>query len=177
VYGPGGVGKTALLLELSRQLIDESTPVFMNVIWASAKRDYYDPIRDEVETGSPQFECLDNILTSILEFHEMEDANEYKRDDQKWLVAECFRDKTTLLIIDNFESLLSSAQDEILHFFNLDVKRALRDKPNNFKVIVTSRERIPTGLHQISLKGLDRDESRELMRHLYEPTKGRAYLS
>jgi DNA polymerase III delta prime subunit len=169
IYGPGGVGKTALLLELSRQLMDTNPVVFDHIVWISAKRDYYDPLLDTVEPGTPQFECLDNVLTSILEFHEIEDPTGYKREDQKWLVVECFRDQKTLLIIDNFESVVASAQEEILRFFNLDVKRALRGKPDYFKLIVTSRERIPSGLHQISLKGLDKDESKELMQRLYEP--------
>jgi hypothetical protein len=71
VHGPGGVGKTALLIELSRQLFQEgsSKPVhFQNIIWVSAKPNYYDPTLDQVDARQPQFQSLDNVLGVILEF-------------------------------------------------------------------------------------------------------------
>ena len=91
ICAPGGVGKTALLIELTKQLADEGTPVyFKNIIWVSAKRDYYDPTLDVIEPGSPQFESLDNIMTSILEFNGMEDVPGYDREDQKILRTNVF---------------------------------------------------------------------------------------
>src|ERR1700730_984749 len=45
LHGPGGVGKTALLIELSRKLFEDGLPAgapFKNIVWVSAKRDYYD---------------------------------------------------------------------------------------------------------------------------------------
>lgn len=170
IYGPGGVGKTALLIELTRRLADEGGPVVLkNIIWVSAKRDYYDPTLDVIEPGSPQFESLDNILTSILEFYEMEDAQGYDREDQKCLVLECFRDAPTLLVIDNFETVKRAAQQEIIHFFVSSAKKALRDKPDYFKLLVTSRERVAMGIYPVELSGLDQDASKELMDRLYQP--------
>ena len=46
VFGPGGVGKTALLIEICRNLTGQAsaeTPYFKNIIWVSAKPNYYDP--------------------------------------------------------------------------------------------------------------------------------------
>jgi hypothetical protein len=172
VYGPGGVGKTALLIELSRQLFEDaaSRPVhFQNIIWVSAKPNYYGPTLDRVEARQPQFQSLDNVLAAILEFHEFEDANTYKPDEKKWLVLELLRDAKTLLILDNFESVARAGQEDILKFFGVTAKQALRDKPDYFKVLVTSRELIPSGLHQIRLKGLDKRASKQLMQQLYEP--------
>ncbi len=40
---------------------------------------------------------------------------------------------------------------------------------SGFKVLVTSRELIPSGFHQMELRGLDKRESKELMQKLYEP--------
>jgi Cdc6-like AAA superfamily ATPase len=77
IQGPGGVGKTALLIELSKQLSDEPSSdaeLFKNIIWVSAKADYYDPTLDTVEAGEPQFRTLDNVLGAALEFFEWEDA-------------------------------------------------------------------------------------------------------
>jgi Cdc6-like AAA superfamily ATPase len=169
VYGPGGVGKTALLIEISRHLFEADPNIyFKNVIWVSAKRDYYDPTLDVVESRQPQFRSLDNILAAILEFHGFEDANGYDRAAKKWLVLGCMRDEKTLLILDNFESVARTGQTEILRFFGVEVKQALRDKPGCFTVLVTSRELIPSGFHQIELRGLDKGESKELMHRLYQ---------
>ena len=90
IYGPGGVGKTALLIELSRQL-SEAPPEthFRNIIWVSAKSDSHDPMLGVTEQHPPQFQSLDNILDAILDFHGFEDATSYQRDDKKWLVTEC----------------------------------------------------------------------------------------
>jgi len=73
-----------------------------------------------------------------------------------------------LLILDNLETISRTAQDEIIRFFGTDVKRQLIDKPDNFKVLLTSREIIPSGFHQIQLKGLDKRESNLLMLNLYQ---------
>ncbi len=171
VYGPGGVGKTALLIELSRQLFEEVTSKnvnFQNIIWVSAKPNFYDPTLDRVDARQPQFQSLDNVLAAILEFHEFEDANTYKSNEKKWLVLELLRDAKTLLILDNFESVARAGQEDVLNFFGLTAKQALKDKPDYFKVIITSRELIPSGFHQIRLKGLDKRESKQLMQRLYE---------
>jgi hypothetical protein len=171
IYGPGGVGKTALLIELSRQLSEE--PIvenvhFRNIIWVSAKRDYYEPSIDEVESREPQFESLDNILTAILQFHDWEDAESYDLPAKKWLVLGLLEEQSTLLVLDNFESVTRAGQDEIIRFFGIEAKLALRNKPDSLKVLVTSREVIPSGFHQIKLKGLDKRESKRLMANLYE---------
>jgi len=50
----------------------------------------------------------------------------------------------------------------------IEVKRMLIRKPDNFKVIITSRKQIPSGFHQIELKGLDLRESKLLMNNLFK---------
>jgi hypothetical protein len=159
LHGPGGVGKTALLIELSRKLFEEGLPAnapFKNIIWVSAKRDYYDPTLDAIEEGSQQFKTLDQIFLAILEFHGFEEPDQYTRDEQKWLVLEFFEEQKTLLILDNFETISQSAQEEIVRFFGTELKRYLIHKPDNSKVLLTSREVVPSGFHQVQLKGLDK---------------------
>jgi GTPase SAR1 family protein len=172
LHGPGGVGKTALLIELSRKLFEEGLPAkapFKNIIWVSAKRDYYDPTLDVIEEGSQQFKTLDQIFLAVLEFHGFEEPEQYNRNDQRWLVLELFEDQKTLLILDNFETISHTAQEEIVRFFGTEMKRYLIDKPDNSKVLLTSREVVPSGFHQIQLKGLDKRESGSLMQRLYQP--------
>jgi hypothetical protein len=172
VYGPGGVGKTALLIELSRKLYDTesvSLGYFQNIIWVSAKPNYYDPSLDRVDPLQPQFQSLDNVLAAILDFYDIEDASSYQLEEKKYLVLELLRDEKTLLVLDNFESVAKSGQEDIMWFFGVETKRALRDKPEHFKVLITSREIVPSGFHQFRLKGLDKRESKQLMERLYEP--------
>jgi DNA polymerase III delta prime subunit len=172
LHGPGGVGKTALLIELSRKIFEEGLPTkapFKNIIWVSAKRDYYDPTLDVIEEGSQQFKTLDQIFLAILEFHGFEEPDQYSRSEQRWLVLELLEEQKTLLVLDNFETIAVSAQEEIVRFFGTEVKRYLIDKPDNSKVLLTSREVIPSGFHQVQLKGLDKRESNALMPLLYQP--------
>jgi DNA polymerase III delta prime subunit len=182
LHGPGGVGKTALLIELSRKLFEEGLPSnapFKNIIWVSAKRDYYDPTLDVIEEGSQQFKTLDQIFLAILEFHGFEEPEQYTREEQKWFVLELFEEQKTLLILDNFETISQSAQEEIVRFFGTELKRYLIRKPDNSKVLLTSREVVPSGFHQIQLKGLDKRESSSLMQLLYQPyaQSGQAQLN
>lgn len=172
LHGPGGVGKTALLIELSRKIFEEGLPTkspFKNIIWISAKRDYYDPTLDVVEEGAQQFKTLDQVFVAILEFHGFEEPDQYGRTEQRWLVLELLEEQKTLLILDNFETITSAAQEEIIRFFGTEVKRYLIEKPDNSKVLLTSREVVPSGFHQVQLKGLDKRESNTLMPILYQP--------
>jgi DNA polymerase III delta prime subunit len=171
IYGPGGVGKTALLIELSRQLYEnpESSELyFQNIIWVSAKRDYYEPSINEIERREPQFTSLDNVLAAILQFDGWEDAESYSFAQKIDFVLGILEKSPTLLVLDNFESVPRVEQDEIIHFVGIDAKRALRHKPDHLKVLVTSREVIPSGFHQVKLKGLDKRDSKRLMASLYE---------
>ncbi len=55
IYGPGGVGKTALMIQLTRNLFkdsEEKNVLYENIIWVSSKKDYYNPRNDIIETKS-----------------------------------------------------------------------------------------------------------------------------
>jgi hypothetical protein len=178
IYGPGGVGKTALLIELSRKIYEGEltfAPPYRNIIWISAKQDYYDPKLDLVEVGTQQFRSLDQILTEILTFNGFEDADEYNREEREWLVLEILHDDKTMLILDNFETVPEQAQKEIIRFFGVKCKQHLIAKPDNCKVLITSREIIPSGFHQIGLKGLDKRDSKRLMAQLFEAYRGASH--
>lgn len=169
IYGLGGVGKTALMQQLCFELSEEENldnVLFDNIIWVSAKSDFYNPTFNIIEKGKKQIESLDNIISAIFQFFEFENLDEYAFEDRKELVIELFKEKKILLILDNFETILQKEADKIIEFFSVEVKRALIQYPNSFKVIITSRKLRPTGFYQVELKGLDLDESKDLMRGL-----------
>jgi hypothetical protein len=176
IYGPGGVGKTALIVELSRQLFEEKQQEridFDNIIWVSAKKNYYNPLLDSIQEREKQFDSLEKVLSAILRFFDYEeDIEEYGADDRKELVLELLEENRVLLVLDNFETIPKLEAEKIITFFGVDVKKRLRSKPNYFKIILTSREQVPSGFHQVKLEGLDPRESQELMRALFKPYKG-----
>lgn len=174
LFGPGGVGKTALMLQLSKKLfneIDLDKILFSKIIWVSAKKDYYNPFLNYVEKKDRQIETLDNIFSAILAFFEYENSEEYGFEDKESLILELLSENTILLIIDNFETISKNEQDKIIKFFGVTVKKHLRKQPENFKLILTSREQIPSGFHQIKLEGLDLREAKKLINNLYEKYK------
>lgn len=171
VYGPGGIGKTALILQLTEELYEEEDIdkiCFDNIVWISAKSDFYDHIFDTIEPKQPQYKTLNNIFTAILSFFEFESLDEYDFDDKKTLLLEVLEQNKVLLILDNFESIAKAETDRIVKFFEIDVKKHLRLMPNQFKVIITSRVQIPSGFHQIELKGLGEKETSDLFDSLYK---------
>lgn len=174
IYGPGGVGKTALMIQLSKQLFEElvhEDVYFKNIIWVTAKENYFNPELCKIEEKDKQFESLETVLSVILRFFNYENIAEYDFADKIKLVIELLEENSVLLILDNFETITKGEADKILEFFGLEVKKHLRKKPDFFKLIVTAREQIPCGFHQISLEGLDLRESKQLMKKLFEQYK------
>lgn len=169
VYGPGGIGKTALMQQLTQELFMDTDPanrLFDNIVWVTAKANYYDYIFGTIEPRSAISKSLDHIITALLQFFEFENLEEYSTSEKKELLLEILLENRTLLIIDNFETIEEEEALRIVRFFAIDVKKHLRSRPDCFKVIITSRKQIPSGFHHLPLKGLEIRESRLLMRQL-----------
>ncbi len=171
VYGVGGVGKTALMIQLSHDLYKEQNIdniLFNNIVWVSAKRNYYNPSLDIVQPRSRRVESLNHVLSAILAFFEYEGLEGYSLEDKKNLVLDLLLENKVLLVLDNFEAVSKAEHEAIIEFFGIETKYFLRKNPDQFKVIITSREQIPSGFHQVILTGLDSRESENLMEDLYE---------
>ncbi len=171
LYGPGGVGKTALLIELCNQLYDCSDTInilYENIIWVSAKSNFYNWEQNSTISSPQQFESLENIVQIMLRFFDYEDVDEYTETELKDLIFDLLEEHKILLILDNFETVNKLETNKIIDFFGSDVKKRLKHLPNNFKVIITSRELIPSGYYQIKLDGLEAKESNLLISSIYE---------
>lgn len=170
VYGLGGVGKTELMIRLSHGLFKEENPenvLFDNIIWVSAKSNYYIPTLDIIELQKQQLDTLDTLISTMLDFFEFEGLEEYSFEDKKELLLELLQENRVLLVLDNLETILPNEARKIVRFFEVEVKRRLRTKPENFKVIITSRKQIVSGFHQLELTGLNLRESKQLMNSLH----------
>jgi hypothetical protein len=174
LYGPGGIGKTALMIQLTKELYEEKDKnniPYNNIVWVSAKQTFYDYVSDTIEQREPQVKSLDNIIMAILKFFDFEDVEDYSFEDRKELVLELFAEKKILLIVDNFETIQRGEAEKIIDFFGTQSKQYLKKCPENFKIIMTSREYLPLGFKPIQLSGLDMRESKHLMDSLYKRYK------
>src|SRR6266498_4223202 len=150
IEGVGGVGKSALAIEVGYLCIEND--LFESVIWISAKESILtlhgiDPVIPEAKT-------LSDILITIGTNLGNPTIGNLAIKDQIQRAYNLLSRCSTLLILDNFESLSKAEQRDILDF--------LRNSPMTLKVIITSRERVAEG-QIIRLQGLSFEESTALL--------------
>jgi len=100
VYGLGGVGKTELMIRLSHELFEEESPenvLFDNIIWVSAKSNYYIPTLDIIELQEQQLDTLNTLISTMLDFFEFDGLEEYSFEDKKELLLEVLQENRVLL--------------------------------------------------------------------------------
>jgi len=150
IEGIGGVGKSALALEISYRCIESD--LFESVIWISAKESVL--TLHGIEPIIPEAKSLSDILITIGSTLGNNTIGNLSIQDQIKKAYQLLARRTTLLILDNFETLSKSEQSDILDF--------LRKSPSTLKIIITSRERVAEG-QIIRLQGLSFDESNALL--------------
>jgi AAA+ ATPase superfamily predicted ATPase len=161
VNGIGGVGKTALALEAAyrcrdayHDISDLNTPKFDAIIFVSAKENKLMP-----EGGLRRLRDFERQKTLKDIFQKVSDTLKNKTitqappDEQHQRVRDCLARQTTLLIVDNLETVEDPS--EILGF--------LDNLPGSTKAIVTTRSVLPSYSH-ISLDSLPREESMKLIK-------------
>ena len=150
IEGIGGVGKSALAIEVSHRCVENE--LFESVIWISSKESIL--TLHGIEPIIPEAKSLSDILITIGTSLRNPTIGNLSIQDQIKRAYNLLARSTTLLVLDNFESLSKSEQHDILDF--------LRRSPITLKVIVTSRERVTEG-QIIRLQGLSFEESNALL--------------
>ncbi|MGZ9236154.1 MAG: NB-ARC domain-containing protein, partial [Anaerolineales bacterium] len=150
IEGIGGVGKSALAIEVSYRCIEQE--LFESVIWVSAKESVL--TIHGIEPIIPEAKSLTDILITIGTSLGNPTIGNLSLEDQIRRAYNLLARHTTLLVLDNFESLSKDEQSHILNF--------LRKSPITLKIIVTSRERVAEG-QIIRLRGLSAEESNALL--------------
>jgi tetratricopeptide (TPR) repeat protein len=150
IEGIGGVGKSALAIEVSHRCVENE--LFESVIWISAKESML--TLHGIEPIIPEAKSLSDILITIGTSLGNPTIGNLSIQDQIKRAYNLLARQTTLLVLDNFESLSRPEQRDILDF--------LRRSPITLKVIVTSRERVTEG-QIIRLQGLSFEESNALL--------------
>jgi len=150
VEGIGGVGKSTLAIEVSYRCIEND--LFEAVIWISAKEAIL--TLHGIEPVIPEAKSLSDILITIGTNLGNPTIGNLSIQDQIKRAYNLLSRHTTLLVLDNFESLSKNEQRDILDF--------LRRSPITLKVVITSRERVSEG-QIIRLQGLSFEESNALL--------------
>jgi tetratricopeptide (TPR) repeat protein len=150
IEGIGGVGKSALAIEVSHRCVEND--IFESVIWISAKESIL--TLHGIEPIIPEAKSLSDILITIGTSLGNPTIGNLSITDQIKRAYNLLARRTTLLVLDNFETLSKSEQRDILDF--------LRRSPITLKVIITSRERVAEG-QIIRLQGLSSEESKALL--------------
>ncbi|MCG8368088.1 MAG: toll/interleukin-1 receptor domain-containing protein [Pseudanabaenales cyanobacterium] len=164
VDGIGGVGKTALVLEVAYWCLDAKNntfksidldieiPEFDAIIFTSAKTAYLDA--EGIRKRPSQERCLQDIFRTIARTLGSTAINQASTKDQLELVYQCLNKQSTLLIIDNMEVLESSEKEKIFNF--------LANLPITSQAVITTREKL-VNYPSISLPQLSQEESLELI--------------
>ena len=150
IEGIGGVGKSTLAAEVSYRCIEND--LFESVIWISAKESIL--TLHGIEPVIPEAKTLSDILITIGASLGNPTIGNLSMQDQIKRAYNLLARQTTLLVLDNFESLSKNEQRDILDF--------LRRSPITLKVAITSRERVSEG-QIIRLQGLSFEESNALL--------------
>ena len=146
IDGIGGIGKTALALEVARESLHASRgeipgdgiPTFAGFIWSTA--------RDRELT-------LNDLLDAVARTLDYPGIAQQPLEEKRRSVRGLLQAKPYLLIVDNFETVT----DDTVRDFLLDL-------PEPTKCLVTSRQQKLRQACAISLKGLHQDEALTLIR-------------
>lgn len=154
VTGEGGVGKTALALEVAYSLVDDSNPPYECVLWVSLKTE-----RLTAAGVASIVDALHGIGDAAIELGRSLDSTfEGTSSD----LAESLEGLSTLIIIDNLEALNG---DEVVRFYDM--------MPSSVNFLFTSRigigeieRRYPLGpLSETSAISLIRNFARSRAQH------------
>jgi LuxR family glucitol operon transcriptional activator len=170
VDGIGGVGKTALVLDVAYQSLYASTgetagqhiPTFDAIIFVSAKQEYLTV--EGILKSDHANRTLRKIFQEITSTLRRDDIRSTPSQEQADLIREALSRQKTLLIVDNLETV--EDKQGILSF--------LYELPPTTKVVITTRERAmfaPIRLEQLMEEAaleLIEQQAQEKQAHLRE---------
>ncbi len=151
VDGIGGIGKSALALEVAHHYLRDAAALpdperFEAIIWTSAKQ--FVLTAEGVVQRKQVLRTLNDIYTTISITLEREDITRARAKEQPELVRRALTQQRTLLIVDNLETV----DEEVVTFL-------LQDLPVPTKAIVTSRHRIDAA-YPVRLAGMPWNDAR-----------------
>lgn len=155
IDGIGGIGKSALALEIAHRYLSEyeflpQAERFEAIIWVSAKTSSL--TADGIQTRYQVTNTISDIYKEIAIVLGEDDIYRKNLDEQNILIKRGLNQRRTLLIIDNFETI----DDKRVNFF-------IRELPAPTKCIVTTRHRIDIA-DPIRLSAMSHDDAIALIK-------------
>ncbi|HEU5097886.1 MAG TPA: ATP-binding protein, partial [Roseiflexaceae bacterium] len=152
--GIGGVGKSALALELAYRYRDGYAALpeperFEAIVWVSAKRTLL--TAGGIQQRQQTFNTLADLYREIATVLEQPAIPQADANERRGLIERALTAQRTLLIVDNLETI---DDEELLSL--------LREIPDPTKVIMTTRHRIDIA-YTIRLTGMPEPDARVLM--------------
>jgi len=169
IMGAGGVGKTALALEVAKRIVEDEKNPFRAIIWFSAKEERLTDI--EIVKIDPSIKNLQQLLNDVLQVIDKIAYENYQEVDVP--IEYCVRylykrfeefDGEYLLIIDNLETILE----------NEPLIRFIEDAP--CKLLITSRIGLGKLERPYQLKELIESDSVTLFKNVSEAKNLQALL-
>jgi tetratricopeptide (TPR) repeat protein len=154
IDGIGGVGKSALALELAYGYRDgypalPAAERFDAIVWVSAKRTLLTAAG--IQQRRQTFTTLDDLCRELAMVLDQAAILQAESGQRRGLVEQALAAQRTLLIVDNLETI---DDEELLSF--------LRELPDPTKCIVTTRHRLDIA-YPIRLTGMDHAEAMQLI--------------
>lgn len=154
IDGIGGVGKSALALEIGHRVLSTHNEApekekFSAVIWVSAKLATL--TANGIVTRPQAIRALEDIYRTIAVTLEREDITRVSLEEQNDLIRQALTQRRSLLIVDNLETI----DDEKVITF-------LRELPAPTKCIVTTREKMDLAF-SIRLTGMPKNDGLNLV--------------
>ena len=142
IAGIGGVGKTSLAYEFATEILDATPNSIEHLIWLSAKKQTYSPIRGElVKAARVDFEDLNSLFFEILsEIGSEPDwlGDEPDIDELADSVIEALEIYPSFIIIDDIDTLEPELQRD-LTFRLQQILYGASQRTDGSKVLLTSR--------------------------------------
>ena len=159
VRGIGGVGKTALVMEVAHQCWsakkndsnDPNIPIFDAIIFTSSKAT--DLVNTQIVNRPEKEALLTDIFRVISDVLNEPTITQVLAEEQQKKVKEVLAKKSTLLIVDNMETISEDERNLMLSFLN--------NVPRSTQVIITTRDFL--GFDGIQINSLTERESYNLL--------------
>lgn len=137
IIGDGGVGKTALVLKLLYDMLEDPKCKYELIIWVSLKTN---------QLSHHDFVDIKNSITSVSEMYErlLPFVGSDSVEDTQAYIIELAKQFETLFVLDNLETLNTS-----------DIRDFIDDFSEYGKILITSRIGLGEMEHRYRLKGLN----------------------
>jgi LuxR family glucitol operon transcriptional activator len=144
ISGEGGLGKTALALNFLYNYIDDINCNLDQIFWVQSKKNRVKGIKIQ--------NIADSLLNSDAVFDELLNLGGASEDIDIYEMQELYKDLRVVLVLDNIETILD---DQVVEF--------IESIQGNWKVLVTSRIKLPSLGISINLKGMDNKNAQNLL--------------